>query len=116
MLIIAVLEGEKCTDDRTRVAFRGAFGPHEGIVLETDDNVVLAVENREESNFRPLPSEILSSLLGLNRTRTGISTTGDGLCRYRRWKRAISAPSAPAVRWLACPTILNWGSESEGCA
>ena len=76
----------------TRVAFRGAFGPHQGIVLEeTEDSVVLAVENRDESNFRPLPFEILSSLLGLNRTRTGISTTGEGLCRYRRWKRAIRA-------------------------
>ena len=31
----------------TRVAFRGAFGPHEGIVLEeTEDSVVLAVEKR----------------------------------------------------------------------
>jgi hypothetical protein len=66
----------------TRVAFRGAFGPHEGIVLEeTEDSVVLAVENKDESNFSPAPFEILGSLLGLNRTRTGISTTGDGLCR-----------------------------------
>jgi hypothetical protein len=69
----------------TRVAFRGAFGPHEGIVLEeTEDSVVLAVENKDESNFSPAPFEILGSLLGLNRTRIGISTTGDGLCRYRR--------------------------------
>jgi hypothetical protein len=38
----------------TRVAFRGTFGPHEGIVLEeTEDSVVLAVENKDESNFRP---------------------------------------------------------------
>jgi hypothetical protein len=49
----------------TRVAFRGAFGPHEGIVLEeTEDSVVLAVENKDESNFRPPPFEILGSLLG----------------------------------------------------
>jgi len=40
----------------TRVAFRGAFGPHEGIVLEeTEDSVVLKVENKDESNFRPRP-------------------------------------------------------------
>jgi hypothetical protein len=51
----------------TRVAFRGAFGSHEGIVLEeTEDSVILKVENRDESNFRPPPFEILSSLLGLN--------------------------------------------------
>jgi catechol 2,3-dioxygenase-like lactoylglutathione lyase family enzyme len=32
----------------TRVAFRGAFGPQEGIVLEeTDDSVVLAHGTRE---------------------------------------------------------------------
>jgi hypothetical protein len=32
----------------TRVALRGAFGPHEGVVLEdTEENVVLAVENNE---------------------------------------------------------------------
>jgi hypothetical protein len=31
-------------------AFRGAFGPHGGIVLEqTDDSVVLAVENNERA-------------------------------------------------------------------
>jgi hypothetical protein len=36
----------------TRVAFRGAFGPHEGIVLEeTEDSVVLTVENSDKSNF-----------------------------------------------------------------
>ena len=34
------------------VAVRGAFGPHEGIVLEeTEDSVVLAAENKDESNF-----------------------------------------------------------------
>ena len=38
----------------TRVALRGAFGPHEGIVLEeTGDSVILAVENRDECNFHP---------------------------------------------------------------
>jgi hypothetical protein len=30
----------------TRVAFRGAFGPHEGIVLEETEDSVLAVENK----------------------------------------------------------------------
>jgi hypothetical protein len=82
MLITVVLGGVNAPMIGTRVAFRGAFGPHQGIVLEeTEDSVVLAVENRDESNFRPLPFEILSSLLGLNRTRTGISTTGECLCR-----------------------------------
>jgi hypothetical protein len=84
----------------TRVAFRGAFGPHEGIVLEeTEDSVVLAVENRDESNFRPLPFEILSSLLGTEQNKNRHK-------HYRRWsmslpktKRAISAPSALAVPW-----------------
>jgi hypothetical protein len=47
----------------TRVAFRGAFGPHEGIVLEETED------------------------------------SGDGLCRYRRWKRAIRAPSGQVVPW-----------------
>jgi hypothetical protein len=48
------------------VAFRGAFWPHEGIVLEqTDDSVVLAVENKDESDFRHPPFEILGSLLGV---------------------------------------------------
>jgi hypothetical protein len=33
-----------------RVAFRGGFGPHEGIVLEeTEDSVILAVENNERA-------------------------------------------------------------------
>jgi hypothetical protein len=32
-----------------RVAFRGAFGPHEGIVLEeTEGSVILKVENSEK--------------------------------------------------------------------
>jgi hypothetical protein len=32
----------------TRVAFRGAFGPHEGIVLEeTEDSVILKVEKND---------------------------------------------------------------------
>jgi hypothetical protein len=32
----------------TRVAFRGAFGPHEGIVLEdTGDSVILKVEKND---------------------------------------------------------------------
>jgi hypothetical protein len=39
-------------------------------MLETDDNVVLAVENRDESNFRPLPFEILSSPLGMIQYRS----------------------------------------------
>jgi hypothetical protein len=36
-----------------RVAFRGGFGPHEGIagivLEETEDSVVLAVENNERT-------------------------------------------------------------------
>jgi hypothetical protein len=51
----------------TRVAFRGAFGP------QTGDSVVLAVENKDESNFRSRPLKF-----SLPKT-----------------KLAISAPSAP---------------------
>ena len=48
MLIIAVLEGGNAPMIGTRVAFRGAFGPHEGIVLEeTDDSVILKVEKND---------------------------------------------------------------------
>jgi hypothetical protein len=48
VLIIVVLEGGNAAMIGTRVAFRGAFGPHEGTMLEeTDDSVVLAVENRD---------------------------------------------------------------------
>jgi len=42
------------------------------------------VFNSSTNLSAPAPFEILGSPLGLNRTRTGISTTGEGLCRYRR--------------------------------
>jgi hypothetical protein len=45
MLITVVLGGVNGPMIGTRVAFRGAFGPHEGIVLEeTEDSVILKVE------------------------------------------------------------------------
>jgi hypothetical protein len=47
----------------TRVAFRGAFGPHEGIVLEeTGDSVILKVENDTLGNCRQVT---LGALPGL---------------------------------------------------
>ena len=66
--------------------------------------------------FRPLPFEILSSLLGLNRTRTGISTTGDGLCLYRRWKRAIRAPQCAGGPLVSLSTFMDRRSEPTACA
>jgi hypothetical protein len=46
MLITVVLGGVNGPMIGTRVAFRGAFGPHEGIVLEETEDSVLAVENK----------------------------------------------------------------------
>jgi hypothetical protein len=46
----------------TRVAFRGAFGPHEGIVLEeTEDSVILKVEKNDT-----LPAVRWRSLVSLS--------------------------------------------------
>ena len=48
----------------TRVAFRGAFGPHEGIVLEeTEDSVILKVEKNDTLGNRGQVT--LGSLPGL---------------------------------------------------
>jgi len=48
----------------SRVAFRGAFGPHEGIVLEeTDDSVILKVEKND--TLGNLGQVTLGSLPGL---------------------------------------------------
>jgi hypothetical protein len=48
----------------TRVAFRGAFGPHEGIVLEeTGNSVILKVKKNDTLSNRRLLT--LGSLPGL---------------------------------------------------
>jgi hypothetical protein len=66
----------------TRVAFRGAFGPHEGIVLEeTEDSVILKVEKNDTLGNRGQVT--LGSLPGLR--------------NHPATKRAISAPSALAA-------------------
>jgi hypothetical protein len=100
----------------TYVAFRGAFGPHDGIVLEeTEDNVLLAVENRDESNFRPLPFEIqFSAWTEQNKNRHK---------HYRRRSMSLpkmetgnKCPKCAGGRLVSLSTILNRGSEPTACA
>jgi hypothetical protein len=97
MLITVVFGGGNAPMIVTYVAFRGAFGPHDGIVLEeTEDNVLLAVENRDESNFRPLPFEIqFSAWTEQNKNRHK---------HYRR--RSMSLPKMETGH--TCPPVRGW--------
>jgi hypothetical protein len=85
----------------THVAFRGAFGPHEGIVVEeTGDSVILKVEkndtlgNRWQVNLGALPR-----LPKPSATKT----------RHKCSKR-IGNPL------VSLSTILNRTSEPDACA
>jgi hypothetical protein len=85
----------------TRVAFRGAFGPHEGIVLEeTDDSVILKVEKNDTLGNR---GQVTLSVLCLD------CETISNEMRHKCSKRAGS----PLV---SLSTILNRTSDPRGCA
>jgi len=68
----------------TRVAFRGAFWPHEGIVLEETEDSVILEGGKERHAGQPRASDSRRSAWTAKPSAT---------------KRAISAPSALAVPW-----------------
>jgi hypothetical protein len=81
----------------TRVAFRGAFGPHEGIVLEeTEDSVILKVEKNDT-----LPAVRWRSLVSLSTYEVEI----DQCTARQRHRQAEKCPSFLTATAVLSPQL-----------